>query len=348
MEDRGYFRNSTFGALPSNAMDMDFMDELLYDGCWLETTGAPGFSFQQSAPLVSCPSTNPSQSLFSDTGITQLSVDLPQRVYQEEAPKCFLQNTSLVSLKIEEAAETSQELEAVQSSTSLGQSESFRLEGTEAGERLWIGPMAYPAGPSVRERLVMAVSYLQDFMRDRNALIQIWIPVKGEGSQVLITKDQPYHFNPDCKSLAKYRSVSSTYQFQADEISRISVGLPGRVFSEKLPEWTPDVRFFREEEYPRKNHAHQYNVQGSIALPVFERGSRSCLGVVEFVTTTRKTNYRSELETVCKALEVYFSSSSFPPATFSVAYNKKASAWEPCCKMMHIKQNQNVAIIISS
>ncbi|XP_024012438.1 protein NLP2 isoform X1 [Eutrema salsugineum] len=38
-------------------------------------------------------------------------------------------------------------------------------------------------------------------------------------------------------------------------------------------------------------------------LPVFERGSGTCLGVVEIVTTTQKMNYRPEVENICKALE---------------------------------------------
>jgi hypothetical protein len=38
---------------------------------------------------------------------------------------------------------------------------------------------------------------------------------------------------------------------------------------------------------------------------VFERGSGTCLGVVEIVTTTQKMNYRPELDNICKALEVF-------------------------------------------
>jgi hypothetical protein len=83
--------------------------------------------------------------------------------------------------------------------------------------------------------------------------------------------------------------------------------MPGRVFLGKVPEWTPDVRFFRNDEYPRVNHAQQCDVRGTLALPVFEQGSRTCLGVIEVVTTSQKIKYLPELESVCKALEVCFS-----------------------------------------
>jgi hypothetical protein len=107
--------------------------------------------------------------------------------------------------------------------------------------------------------------------------------------------------------LASYRDISVKYQFSAEKDSKDSVGMPGRVFLGKVPEWTPDVRFFRNDEYPRVNHAQQCDVRGTLALPVFEQGSRTCLGVIEVVTTSQKIKYLPELESVCKALEVCFS-----------------------------------------
>ena len=38
--------DSSFGNLSGASMDLDFMDELLYDGCWLET--ADEFDFSQA------------------------------------------------------------------------------------------------------------------------------------------------------------------------------------------------------------------------------------------------------------------------------------------------------------
>lgn len=187
-------------------------------------------------------------------------------------------------------------------SVSLGQSTDFLFEETDqVNKRLWVKPIR---SVSVKKKLVQAVKHLRDSIRERDILVQIWVPVKRGGKQVLTTNNQPFSLNENCKNLADYRDVSRGYHFAADEDSKESAGLPGRVFLNKLPEWTPDVRFFKQEEYPRVNDAKQYEVRGSLALPVFERGSGKCLGVVEIVTTSLKVNYRPELENICKALEV--------------------------------------------
>ncbi|XAR73056.1 hypothetical protein NMG60_11019913 [Bertholletia excelsa] len=188
--------------------------------------------------------------------------------------------------------------------SSSGQSENFPVESSEMNRRLWVAPSAN-SGPnsSVKKRLMQAIEYLTESTRERDLLIQIWVPIKKGGKNFLTTNNQPFSLNPKCKSLADYRDVSRGYHFAAEEDSKDFVGLPGRVFLKKLPEWTPDVRFFKREEYPRVGFACQYNVSGSVALPVFERGSGNCLGVVEIVTTSQKVHYRPELENVCKALE---------------------------------------------
>ncbi|KAE8669935.1 Protein NLP2 [Hibiscus syriacus] len=243
--DGGFAPNSTFGNLSDAAasMDFDFMDELLFEGCWLETRDV--FNFMQPGPSTSSgPNLNdPSQSM-------------------------------------------------------------HQVQGTELGNRWWIGPRAESgSSSSVKERLMQAIGYLKESTKDRDVLIQIWVPVKRGGKHVLTTEGQPYSLNTNCKSLEIFRDVSKSYNFPAEEDSKESVGLPGRVFLGKLPEWTPDVRFFRSDEYPRISFAQKYNVGGSLALPVFERGKGTCLGVVEVVTTTQKINYHPELEHVCKALE---------------------------------------------
>lgn len=290
MEDTGsgFNPNSAFVSLPNNTMDVDFMDELLLDGCWLGTA--------------------PSQHFSSEPNGNHVNRNLSQQAYQEQTPKSFLQNLpSAVPNTGELAGTRSQQWKAVQASKPTSQAESFSLECAEAGRGLWIGPRICP-GPSfaVKDRLMHAIRYLKSWMRDRDFLIQLWVPVKEGGRQFLTTKDQPYSLDLNCKSLISYRGVSSKYQFPADQGCKEFIGLPGRVFLEKLPEWTPDVRFFRKEEYPRIDYAQQYDVRGSIALPVFERGSGTCLAVVEFVTTMQKPNYRPELENVYKALEVPF------------------------------------------
>lgn len=158
--------------------------------------------------------------------------------------------------------------------------------------------------PTVRQRLSRAVRYIKESHRDSDILVQIWIPVTRGDEQILTTYGQPFLLDSDCRSLVDYRTASTRYQFMADEGSHRAVGLPGRVFLEKLPEWSPDVRFFNSYEYPRLRDAQRFDVRGTIALPIFEKEKRSCLGVVELVMTTQKVNYSSDIETICNALQV--------------------------------------------
>lgn len=158
--------------------------------------------------------------------------------------------------------------------------------------------------PTVRQRLSHALRYIKESHRDSDLLVQIWIPVMRGEKQILTTHGQPFLLDSDCRSLVDYRTASTRYQFMADEGSHRAVGLPGRVFLEKLPEWSPDVRFFSSYEYPRLRDAQRFDVRGTIALPIFEKEKRSCLGVVELVMTKQKVNYSSDIETICNALQV--------------------------------------------
>ncbi|KAK8518659.1 hypothetical protein V6N13_018062 [Hibiscus sabdariffa] len=280
----GFTQNSTFGNFSDAAasMDFDFMDELLFDGCWLETSD--GFNFMQPGPSTS-------------SGLNPNPIDPSRSLHQMQQGKA---ETMVPDL----SRSPSENWPTVGNATSVLQLGSLAVQGTELGKRWWIGPRAESgSSSSVKERLMQAIGYLKESTKGRDVLIQIWVPVKRGGKHVLMTEGQPYSLNTNCKSLEIFRDVSESYNFPAEEDSKESIGLPGRVFLGKLPEWTPDVRFFGSDEYPRISFAQKYNVGGSLALPVFEQGSRTCLGVVEVVTTTQKINYHPELEHVCKALE---------------------------------------------
>ncbi|CAF2088590.1 unnamed protein product [Brassica rapa] len=293
----GFSPNSSFGAFPEMPMDLD-LDELFFDGCWLETT-----DLKQSEETASA-----SNAMNDNTPF----------LYFAENP--FQENVSN-----EETERRANQEPLNQVATSSEQAEKFLLEEAEVARRWWIAPRG-SEGPSssVKERLLRAISGLDEAVPDKDFLVQIWVPFQQEGKNFLTTLAQPHLFNQKYSSLAKYRHVSETYNFPADEGSK-DVGLPGRVFLQKLPEWTPDVRFFRSEEYPRIKEAQKCDVRGSLAVPVFERGSGTCLGVVEIITTTQKMNYRPELENICKALEAVDLRSSSnlktPSTEFLQVYN---------------------------
>ncbi|CAL5413756.1 unnamed protein product [Camellia sinensis] len=82
------------------------------------------------------------------------------------------------------------------------------------------------------------------------------------------------------------RMISMEYKFYVDGDSEEELGLPGRVFRYKFLESTPDVRYYSTKEHPQGSHAVHCNVTQSLALPVFDPSSQSCVGVLELVTLT--------------------------------------------------------------
>ncbi|ONM57174.1 Protein NLP2 [Zea mays] len=157
---------------------------------------------------------------------------------------------------------------------------------------------------SVEERFSQALSYIRDTQSDGDVLVQLWVPVnRDDGKLVLTTSEQPFTLDHRSDSLLRFREVSTKYQFSADVKSGDSPGLPGRVFIGRLPEWSPDIRYFTSYEYPRVRDAQYLDVHGTMGLPVFEKGSYNCLGVIELIMTRQKINFTSELNTICSALQ---------------------------------------------
>ncbi|KAJ6897300.1 protein NLP2-like isoform X1 [Populus alba x Populus x berolinensis] len=293
--------NSTFDIFSGNVTNWDFMDEILYQG-WFEKDG--GFNFLQQA--LSTSNVLHDTSLYIPvTGTTNLSIASKEQDYQEETERHYHGNPPLDYPNSTELVQTELQVEdSVETSTPFSHPRSCGVEAAGSGFEWQMVQRINPGTScSVKERVMQAVGCLKNRIQDRDILIQIWLPMEKEGKRVLSTIDQPYFVNPSCKSLASYRKVSTAYHFQAEEDARSSVGFPGRVFMEKLPEWTPDVRLFRSEEYPHKDHAVQHNIKGSLALPLFKQGSKTCLGIVEIATTIQKISYRPELEDICKVLQ---------------------------------------------
>lgn len=307
MDDSLFNSSSMFGNPSDSIMDFEYMDELLLEGCWLQATD--GSEFLQQTPSTTSPFFDPSfqwPSLEAHNGNSG-GTSLPNCIQQERQRSSLAENLSISQPQVENSATTQPFVEEMSKAIGFSsQSEYSRGEGFELSRRWWIGPRA-THGPSlsVMERLIQALGNIKGRARDKNVLIQVWVPVNNGGRKVLSTSNQPFSLDVNCPRLAHYRDISVKYEFPAEEDknSKDIVGLPGRVFMGKVPEWTPDVRFFRSEEYPRVGHAQQFDVRGTLGVPVFEQGSTTCLGVIEVVTTTQKVNYGPELESVCEALE---------------------------------------------
>ncbi|KAK3159620.1 hypothetical protein QOZ80_1BG0048870 [Eleusine coracana subsp. coracana] len=153
-----------------------------------------------------------------------------------------------------------------------------------------------------KERLTQALRYFKD-STDQHLLVQVWAPVKNGERYVLTTSGQPFVLDHQSIGLLQYRAVSMMYMFSVDGDNAGELGLPGRVYKQKVPEWTPNVQYYSSNEYPRLNHAISYNVHGTVALPVFDPSAQSCIAVVELIMTSKKINYACEVDKVCKALE---------------------------------------------
>lgn len=257
----------TFENPSDSLMDFDYMDELLLDGCWLQATDNNPSASPPFDPSFQWPrlETNTEKPVSNDP--------------DENSPTSHVKN--LINLP--------------------NQSENL----SEISKQWWIAPMAGPGSSvSVMERLIYAIDSIKRYTVDKNVLIQVWLPETNKhGRKVLTTSQQLFSLELNCPRLSSYRNVSEGFKFPADGDAKESVGLPGRVFMQKVPEWSPDVRLFKSEEYPRVSHAQEHDVRGSVAVPVFYQDVKGCIGVVEVIMTTQKSKYSVEIQSVCKALE---------------------------------------------
>ena len=153
----------------------------------------------------------------------------------------------------------------------------------------------------VKERITQALRYFKELNKQNQILVQLWAPVKVRNCYVLSTSEQPFVLGPYSNGLKQYRAVSLMYSFAVDGDSKGALGLPDRVFRQKLSEWTPNVQYYASKEEPRVKHAEKYDVRGTLALPVFEPSGQSCIGLLELVMTSQKISYASEINNVRKA-----------------------------------------------
>lgn len=137
-----------------------------------------------------------------------------------------------------------------------------------------------------------------------DVLVQVWLPQRSGKNAVLTTHGQPFILCQPADCLSSYRELSSQYTFSTEEGDPEEfLGLPGRVFLKKTPEWTPNVQLYKRNEYLRVDDAERCNVHGSLAVPVLERVTGKCMAVIELVMTLEKMEYRTEIEGLALALQ---------------------------------------------
>lgn len=156
---------------------------------------------------------------------------------------------------------------------------------------------------SLDEKMLKALSLFMQFSGSgEGVLAQVWSPVKTGDKYMLSTCDQAYLLDP---RLSQYREVSRKFTFASQPNQSSFPGLPGRVFISGVREWTSNVMYYKKDEYLRVKHAMDNEVRGSIAIPILEASSgASCFAVMEIITSHEKVNFDTEMDSVCRALQV--------------------------------------------
>ncbi|XP_060216549.1 protein NLP9-like [Lycium barbarum] len=176
-----------------------------------------------------------------------------------------------------------------------------------------------PSQP-LAERMLRALAMFKE-SSGAGILAQVWLPMKNGDQYVLSTCEQPYLLD---QALAGYREISRKFTFDTETKPGSIPGLPGRVFSSRIPEWTSNVLYYKEAEYLRVQYAVDHEVRGSIAIPVFEDDAceTPCCAVLELVTMKEKPNFDLEMDHVCQALQAVNLRSIAPPQLHSQNLSK--------------------------
>ncbi|XP_014494469.1 protein NLP9 [Vigna radiata var. radiata] len=182
------------------------------------------------------------------------------------------------------------------------------------------------SGRPLDDRMLRALSFFMESV-DEGMLAQVWVPIKHGDEFILCTSEQPYLLDP---KLAGYREVSRAFTFSAEGKKGSCPGLPARVFTSHVPEWTSNVGYYNKTEYLRLDHALNHDIRGSIALPVSDMHSHEPCAVLELVTTKEKPNFDRELEIVTHALQLVNLKTTMPPRLLPqcLSSNKRAALTE--------------------
>lgn len=165
-------------------------------------------------------------------------------------------------------------------------------------------PLVPPSLLSFDHRITLALRHYLALSPGQSVLAQVWYPHRIGSKAILSTHSHPFVLRHSLDHLSSYREVSTKYTFSADQSDpQAFPGLPGRVFLRGTPEWTPNVQYYKSSEYLRVNDARRCNVRGTLAVPVFERNTASCVAVIELVMLSEKIEYSAEIESICHALQ---------------------------------------------
>nr|GEY11142.1 hypothetical protein [Tanacetum cinerariifolium] len=151
----------------------------------------------------------------------------------------------------------------------------------------------------LRDKIGTALKLVR--IREQKVLIQFWSSHVIGKDQVLTNIDQPYGLGEnDDQALLSYRKNSECNVLVADN----HLNPPGRVFKERLPEWTSDLVNYLPKYFPQQESASHCNLHGYLALPVFHKTTEGlCVGVLELLGSYKYTSFAYEVKQVHAALK---------------------------------------------
>ena len=87
----------------------------------------------------------------------------------------------------------------------------------------------------LKERLTLALRYFKE-STNQHLLVQVWVPIRKGDRYMLSTSGQPFVLDQQSIGLLQYRAVSMMYMFSVAGDNVKELGLPGRVYKQKVPE----------------------------------------------------------------------------------------------------------------
>ncbi|KAM0026817.1 putative PB1 domain-containing protein [Helianthus debilis subsp. tardiflorus] len=170
-------------------------------------------------------------------------------------------------------------------------------------------------------------------------LIQFWSPRAVGKHQLLTTIDQPFGLGVASEELCSYRKDSERKAFLVDkDHEEEDVSPPARVFRRGLPEWTSDITEYETKDFPQQDCAIRCNPHGYLVLPVFDSTTRSCVGVLEILTSFKYMSYAFEVQQVHKALQAenLTSPQVFDYPTLKIPSERRQNELDKICDILKV------------
>ncbi|KAM0059186.1 putative transcription factor Nin-like family [Helianthus debilis subsp. tardiflorus] len=164
------------------------------------------------------------------------------------------------------------------------------------------GDKVDPDHQKIQEKIEAALKVVT--FREQHVLVQFWSPQEAGNHQLLTTTNQPYGLGVMDAKLISYRRDSEHYPLVVDTDREEEDCSPvARVFKRGLPEWASDLNNYTRKQFPQQERATRCNLHGYLALPVFDSTTRSCVGVLELLMSSKYTSYAYEVQQLHNALK---------------------------------------------